>query len=178
MAAEVNDGEGAPVRFGRGEVVWELRGLMTELARVSARAEELRRGGFDGGVELAGVLWMAAVCSGRGSEEQAKEQAEWSAGVFVRLVRALGEGGSLCSDLATAAARWRPRGRLWARRGRVAEQGGAQRDGKGWWGSSGATCGLAGRRWRGEAALQGGRAALCTAAARTEQRSWRKGKRT
>ena len=62
--AEANDGEGAPVRFGQGEVVWELRGLTAELARVSARAEELRRGGFDGGVELAGVLWMAAVCSG------------------------------------------------------------------------------------------------------------------
>jgi len=60
-AAEANDGEGAPVRFGQGEVVWELRGLTAELARVSARAEELRRGGFDGGVELAGVLWMAAV---------------------------------------------------------------------------------------------------------------------
>ena len=52
------------MRIGRGEVVWELRGLMLELARVSARAEELRRGGFDGSVELAGVLWMAAVCSG------------------------------------------------------------------------------------------------------------------
>ena len=63
-AAEANDGEGAPVRFGQGEVVWELRGLTAELARESARVEELRRGGFDGGVELAGVLWMAAVCSG------------------------------------------------------------------------------------------------------------------
>ena len=54
-------------------MVWELRGLTTELARVSARAEELRRGGFDGGVELAGVLWMAAVCSGaweRGASER------------------------------------------------------------------------------------------------------------
>ena len=72
-AVEANDGEGAPVRFGRGEVVWELRGLTAELARVSARAEELRRGGFDGGVELAGVLWMAAVCSGaweRGASER------------------------------------------------------------------------------------------------------------
>ena len=77
-AAEANDGEGAPVKFGRGEVVWELRGLTAELARVSARAEELRRGGFDGGVELAGVLWMAAVCSGaweRGASERARGMA-------------------------------------------------------------------------------------------------------
>ena len=76
--------------------------------------------------------WQRCVL-GRGSEEQAKERAEWSAGVFVRLVRALGEGSGLYSELATAAARWRPRGRLWAQRGRVAEQGGAQRDGKGQW---------------------------------------------
>ena len=41
-AAEANDGEGAPVRIGRGEVVWELRGLTAELARGLARAEELR----------------------------------------------------------------------------------------------------------------------------------------
>ena len=54
-AAEANNGEGALVRIGRGEVVWELRGLTAELARVSTRAEELRRGGFDGGVELARV---------------------------------------------------------------------------------------------------------------------------
>ena len=104
-AVEANNGEGASVRFGRGEVIWELRGLTAELARVSARAEELRRGWFNGGVELSGVLWMAVVCSGRGSEEQANERAEWSAGVFVRLVRVLGEGGGLCSELATAAAR-------------------------------------------------------------------------
>ena len=41
-AAEANDGKGAPVRFGQGEVVWELRGLTAELARGLARAEERR----------------------------------------------------------------------------------------------------------------------------------------
>ena len=35
----------------------------------------------------------------------------------------LGEGGGLCSELATTAARWRPRGRLWARWGHVARGG-------------------------------------------------------
>ena len=41
-AAEANDGEGAPVRVWRGEVVGELRGLTAELARGSERAVELR----------------------------------------------------------------------------------------------------------------------------------------
>ena len=38
--AEASDGEGAPVRIGRGEVAWELRGLTAELARGLARSEE------------------------------------------------------------------------------------------------------------------------------------------
>ena len=83
-AAEANVGEGAPVRFGRGEVVWELRGLTTELARVSARAEELRRGGFDGGVELAGVLWMAAVCSGAWERGASKRTSGMERGGFCK----------------------------------------------------------------------------------------------
>ena len=41
-AAEASDGEGAPVRIGRGEVALELRGLTAELARGSERAEERR----------------------------------------------------------------------------------------------------------------------------------------
>ena len=40
LAAEASDGEVAPARVGRGEVVWELCGLTAELARVSARAED------------------------------------------------------------------------------------------------------------------------------------------
>ena len=39
---EASDGEGAPVRIGRGEVAWELRGGEAVLARGSERAEERR----------------------------------------------------------------------------------------------------------------------------------------
>ena len=83
----------------------------------SIEGGEVRRCGLDGGlsssafwVERRRVLW-------RGSNEQAKGRAEWDAGVYVVLMHALGEGGGLCSGLATATARWRPRGRLCARRG-------------------------------------------------------------
>ena len=41
-AAEASDGEGAPVRIGRGEAVGKLREGEAVLARGSARAEELR----------------------------------------------------------------------------------------------------------------------------------------
>jgi hypothetical protein len=41
-AAEENGGGGAPVRIGRGEVVWELREATAVLARGSERAEEWR----------------------------------------------------------------------------------------------------------------------------------------
>ena len=41
-AAEASDGEGAPVRIGRGEAVGKLREGEAVLARGSARAEERR----------------------------------------------------------------------------------------------------------------------------------------
>ena len=41
------------------------------------------------------------------------------------LKRSLEEGGVLCSGRSTAAARWRPSGRFWARRGGVARGGGS-----------------------------------------------------
>ena len=41
-AAEASDGEGVPVRIGRGEAVGELREGEAVLARGSARAEERR----------------------------------------------------------------------------------------------------------------------------------------
>ena len=41
-AAEASDGEGAPVRIGRGEAVGELREGEAVLARGSERAEERR----------------------------------------------------------------------------------------------------------------------------------------
>jgi len=40
--AEASDGEGAPVRIGRGKTVWELREGEEALARGSERAEERR----------------------------------------------------------------------------------------------------------------------------------------
>ena len=60
----------------------------------------------DGGPGLAGVLQSGDGVLGRRSGEQAKEQAEWNAGVLVMLVRARGESSGLCSELATATARW------------------------------------------------------------------------
>ena len=47
-AAEANDGEGAPVRIGRGEVVLELRGVEAQLMVGSIEDGEGRRSGFDG----------------------------------------------------------------------------------------------------------------------------------
>ena len=120
MAAEANDGEGAPVRVGRGEVVWELRGLTAELARVSARAEELRRGGFDGGVELAGVLWMAAVAFCElGAESEREEEG--------KLIR----DSSRCWGARELAVRGAAAGSPPRRRG------GDRADGSGWRGEAG-----------------------------------------
>ena len=97
---------------GRDGVARELCGDEAERLTGSIECGEVRRCGLDGGlsspafwVERRRVLW-------RGSKEQAKGRTEWKAGVFVVPVRALREGGGLCSELATAAARWRPRGRL------------------------------------------------------------------
>ena len=42
MAAEESDGEVVPARFGRGEMVWELREGEAVLSRGSERAEERR----------------------------------------------------------------------------------------------------------------------------------------
>ena len=41
------------------------------------------------------------------------------------LKRSLEEGGMLCSGRSTAASRWQPSGRFWARRGCVARGGGS-----------------------------------------------------
>ena len=47
-AAEANDGDVAPVRIGRGEVVWELHGVEAQLMVGSIEDGEGRRSGFDG----------------------------------------------------------------------------------------------------------------------------------
>ena len=134
---------------------WELLEAKAELARVSARAEELRRGGFDGGVELAGVLWMAVVCSGaweRGASERTsgmEREGFCKARACARrgrrpLQRARYRGGEVAAAraaLGTAGARGRARrgiarwqravGKLrsdaWASRQEVARGGGSPR---------------------------------------------------
>ena len=75
-AAKENGGGSAPVRIGRGEVVWELRGLTAELARVSARAEDGRSGGSTAvwsspafWVERWRVLWRGIVEPTKGRVE-------------------------------------------------------------------------------------------------------------
>ena len=75
-AAEANDGEGAPVRIGRGEVVWELRGVKAQLMVGSIEDGEGRRSGFDGESELAGVLRSGGGVLGRRSGESERERAE------------------------------------------------------------------------------------------------------
>ena len=87
--------------------------------------------------ELAGVLWSSGGVLGRRSGEQAKEQAEWNAGVFVELVRAKDQELDLCVGLSTATARWRLLGSAWVR-GRVER---APARGNGRWRRLGATRG-------------------------------------
>ena len=91
----------------------------------------------DGGPGLAGVLRSGSGVLGRRSGEQAKEQAEWNAGVLVMLVHVRGESGGICSELATPMARWRLLGSAGAR-GRVER---APARGNGRWRRLGATRG-------------------------------------
>ena len=62
---------------------------------------------------------------GRGVRELAKRGGEKRAGLLVVLKRAKDRELGLWFGLSTAAARWRPPGRFWARRGRVARGGGS-----------------------------------------------------
>ena len=88
-------------------------------------------------------------------------------------MRALGEGGGLCLGRATATVRWRQRGDS-GRRGTAREAPARGKEGGGrlrrdaWK--------LACRRWHWEAALHGGRAALCTAAVSKQVGRQEKGK--
>ena len=76
-------------------------------------------------------------------------------------MRALGKGGGLCLGRAMVTVRWRPRGGSWLR-GTAREAPARGKEGGGRLRRNARK--LAGRRWRGEVALHGGRAALCTAA--------------
>ena len=116
------------------------------------RRQACRRTGWSGG----GVLR-------RGSEERAKERGESVSGVFVVLGRTRGEGGGLCSGLATATARWRPAG-CSGRRGKARRHQRGQRRAVG---SSRATRGIQRDAERGRAASPR-RRRHCTVAAAGE----------
>src|SRR6185312_10558699 len=78
-------------------------------------------GGYRGG---AGLGWrLRGGVLGCGSEDRARERGDWVAGVPLLLGRSLEGSGGLCRGRSTAAARWRPSGRFWARRGGVARGG-------------------------------------------------------
>ena len=80
------------MRDWRGGGVGELREAKAELARVSARAEELQRGGSTAGLSSPGLRMDGGGVQGSGSGETAKERGEWFAGVLVVLVRARDRG--------------------------------------------------------------------------------------
>ena len=71
------------------------------------------------------------------------------------LVRARDEALGCCNGLSMAAARWRPRGRLCARRGRVARPGGLQREAKGGVGGAARRVGASARRSNGRESREG-----------------------
>ena len=88
----------------------ELREVEAQLMEGSAWAERSCSGGFTAASSSPAFGWSGGGVLGRGIAEQAKERVEKVSGVFVRLVRALGEGGGLSLGRATATARWRPCG--------------------------------------------------------------------
>ena len=125
------------MRDWRGGGVGELREAKAEHARVSARAEELQRGGSMAGLSSPGLQMDGGGVLGSGSGETAKERGERFARVLVVLLRARNRALGLCLGRATATARWRPRGRFW-RRGAAGE---APARGNGWGRRSSATRG-------------------------------------
>jgi len=96
------------------------------------------------------------------------------------LKRSLEEGGVLCSGRSTAASRWRPSGRFWARRGCVARGGGSsarQQEGEelardAWEPAHGEL--MAGKAGK---ALHGGDGRRCRRRERKQSRGWRWKKR-
>ena len=74
--AEANDGEGAPVRVGRGEVVGKLHGLTAVLARESEWAEDGCSGRSMAGLGSPALRVERQRVLGRGIAEQAKGRVE------------------------------------------------------------------------------------------------------
>jgi hypothetical protein len=117
LAAEASDGEGAPVRIGRGETVWELREGEARLMVGDVGVERACSGGSAAGWSSPGFKRGGGGVLRCGSEERARERGEWVSGVPLLLGRSLEESGGLCRGRSTATSRWRPSGRFWARRG-------------------------------------------------------------
>ena len=105
------------MRFGRGEVAWELREVEAVLMVGDVGVERVWVGGSAVGWSSPGFKRGGGGVLRCGSEERARERGEWVSGVFEVLVRTLEESGGLCRGRSTATSRWRPSGRFWARRG-------------------------------------------------------------
>ena len=87
-AEEVQWWRGSLVRDWRGGGVGELREAKAELARVSARAEELQRGGSTAGLSSPGLRMDGGGVLRSGGGETAKERGERVVGLLVVLLRA------------------------------------------------------------------------------------------
>ena len=113
------------MRFRRGEVAWELREVEAVLMVGDVGVERVWVGGSAVGWSSPGFKRGGGGVLQRGSEERAKERVKSNPGVLVVLRRAKDRELGLWFGLSTAAARWRPAGWLWKRRGGVARGGGA-----------------------------------------------------
>ena len=113
------------MRFRRGEVAWELREVEAVLKVEAVGVERVWGGGSAAGWSSPAFGVSGGGVLGRGVRELAKRGGEKSAGLLVVLRRAKDRELGLWFGLSTAAARWRPPGRFWARRGRVARGGGS-----------------------------------------------------
>jgi len=123
-AAEVQRRRGSLVRDWRGGGVGELREAKAELSRVSARAEELQRGGSMAGLRSLGLRMDGGGVQGSGSGETANERGEQFAGVLVVLVRTRDRG----PGAALHGPRWRRGGGRRGFSGRVARGWRLQRE--------------------------------------------------
>ena len=106
-------------------MAWELREVEAVLMVGDVGVERVWVGGSAVGWSSPGFKRGGGGVLGRGVRELAKRGGEKSAGLLVVLRRAKDRELGLWFGLSTAAARWRPPGRFWARRGRVARGGGS-----------------------------------------------------
>ena len=173
---EVQWRRGSLVRDWRGGGIGELREAKAELARVSARAEELQRGGSTAGLSSRGFCGWRRWCSGvlgrvtgewvrgmeRGGPPGTGAQERREIGALPRAVH----GGN---DVAAGGAL----GGAWQSRGGHSERG------RGRWGAQARRVGAsASRRWPGRRPrAAGGAAQRRRPEEQSKQAGWRKGKR-